>query len=758
MKNKNIFTAEIIFIIIATASILSLFQFGIVPVKNYIIQRISFNLKIIKLDKSINKLIVDFNKLKYYKKSTHVNNQELLYTAKNIKDDKKTINLEYKNINNYIKIKSYAIYYPKLTSYFYKSYFKWKSIDKPILDRIIKYNEYISPKISIFYIKSLSYLLLPSKIILKTGLSHIQRIYLFYALVFIAGSLIILSLGVLFIYYLLKFLNNLRESENKFKSLFKEHAAVMFLVEEDGKIADANYAASKFYGYSREKLRTMYNYEFNITPKEELVEYTKKAFSKSDSHFTFIHKLANNELRNVEVYISPIHVNNKIYLFSIIHDITEKKQLEDKLRNSENRLKTFFNNLPVASLVVEHESGLIVDVNNKAAEFYGYTKEEFLKMTISVINHFNSIDEIILFRAKALKDGYSYAICSHRLKNGDIKIVEANIAGIIYNNKPYVLILVNDITEKKQLEDKLKKSEKKLEDDMLTLQILVDNIHAGIALYSQDKFIYLNPTIEEIFGFSIGEFYKLNPLEFFNIDEKDILNFNMPIFKRRINNELSSQIIYRYVINGNAAIYLDLFRTVVNYNNEQTGLAIFTDVTEIVLKEQLLMLENETFKELSEVDVLTGIYNRRAFDNKLAEFLDIASRYGRHLSLIMFDIDKFKEINDTYGHEAGDSVLKELSKTVKTGLRKTDFFARYGGEEFMVISPETDISTAKELAERLREQIEIHDFKIEKNITCSFGVTEFNRNNKNDYQSIVSRADTALYEAKRNGRNKVCVK
>jgi diguanylate cyclase (GGDEF)-like protein len=232
----------------------------------------------------------------------------------------------------------------------------------------------------------------------------------------------------------------------------------------------------------------------------------------------------------------------------------------------------------------------------------------------------------------------------------------------------------------------------------------------------------------------------------------------MPIFKRRINNELSSQIIYRYVKNGNAAIYLDLFRTVVNYNNEQTGLAIFTDVTDIVLKEQLLMLENETFKELSEVDVLTGIYNRRAFDNKLAEFLDIASRYGRHLSLIMFDIDKFKEINDTYGHEAGDSVLRELSKTVKTGLRKTDFFARYGGEEFMIISPETDISTAKELAERLREQIEIHDFKIEKNITCSFGVTEFNRNNKNDYQSIVSRADTALYEAKRNGRNKVCVK
>jgi diguanylate cyclase (GGDEF)-like protein len=165
------------------------------------------------------------------------------------------------------------------------------------------------------------------------------------------------------------------------------------------------------------------------------------------------------------------------------------------------------------------------------------------------------------------------------------------------------------------------------------------------------------------------------------------------------------------------------------------------------------MREKETYRELSEHDALTGINNRRYFDDKLAELLNIALRYERPLSLIMFDIDRFKDINDAYGHETGDIVLKELSAVVKKELRNADFFARYGGEEFMVMAPETPLSTAKELAERLRLKVEKHDFNIEQPVTCSFGVTEVKEGDTS--QSIIYRVDGALYEAKETGRNRV---
>ena len=168
------------------------------------------------------------------------------------------------------------------------------------------------------------------------------------------------------------------------------------------------------------------------------------------------------------------------------------------------------------------------------------------------------------------------------------------------------------------------------------------------------------------------------------------------------------------------------------------------------------MVEREAYKELSEIDALTAIGNRRAFDSKLTEILGSANRYNRPLSLIMFDIDKFKNINDTYGHEAGDFILKGLSSLVKQNLRTTDFFARFGGEEFMIIAPETPLSTAKELAERLRLKIAEYDFNIGQQVTISFGITQRIKDDTN--QSIIFRVDNALYDAKGSGRNKVCFK
>ena len=116
----------------------------------------------------------------------------------------------------------------------------------------------------------------------------------------------------------------------------------------------------------------------------------------------------------------------------------------------------------------------------------------------------------------------------------------------------------------------------------------------------------------------------------------------------------------------------------------------------------------------------------------------------------MMDIDHFKKVNDTYGHEFGDYVLKEFANVVKQNIRNSDIFARIGGEEFILILPHTSYESALKVAEKLRKAIEKHDFKGKK-ITASFGVSEF----EGDLQMAIEIADEALYEAKRNGRNQV---
>jgi diguanylate cyclase (GGDEF)-like protein len=154
-------------------------------------------------------------------------------------------------------------------------------------------------------------------------------------------------------------------------------------------------------------------------------------------------------------------------------------------------------------------------------------------------------------------------------------------------------------------------------------------------------------------------------------------------------------------------------------------------------------------------DALTGLLNRHALYPILNQELDRSARYARPFSIILFDIDEFKAVNDTFGHMEGDKVLKELSTLVSGLLRKTDFAGRWGGEEFLLILPETDTAEAVILAERIRMKVEDTFFTQVYNVTASFSVVAY-RTGQN-LESLLDCADKALYQAKNNGRNQVIV-
>jgi diguanylate cyclase (GGDEF)-like protein len=168
----------------------------------------------------------------------------------------------------------------------------------------------------------------------------------------------------------------------------------------------------------------------------------------------------------------------------------------------------------------------------------------------------------------------------------------------------------------------------------------------------------------------------------------------------------------------------------------------------IVLVSIIIFLVYQYFKvhKIANYDKLTQIYNRNALSKELKKLIENRG------SIIYFDIDHFKKINDTYGHEKGDFVLKELAKLVKNNLRKDDIFGRWGGEEFLILLPHTSYEEALKVVEKLRKIIESHDFDGLK-VTASFGVTYVKKDDNEE--SLLQRADEALYEAKNSGRNQV---
>jgi len=166
-----------------------------------------------------------------------------------------------------------------------------------------------------------------------------------------------------------------------------------------------------------------------------------------------------------------------------------------------------------------------------------------------------------------------------------------------------------------------------------------------------------------------------------------------------------------------------------------------------------LAVKNKALEELATRDRLTGLYNRRKLDEALEQEVLRAERYDRPLSLIIIDIDHFKNVNDTYGHPVGDTVLVETANRLTQTLRTSDIPGRWGGEEFLVICPETPLETAVVLAERLRGAYNDRDFEQVGSLTASFGVAGHRRGAS--VKQIMQGADNALYKAKHAGRNRV---
>lgn len=382
----------------------------------------------------------------------------------------------------------------------------------------------------------------------------------------------------------------------------------------------------------------------------------------------------------------------------------------------------------------------IIDIYTKEIVFLNTSIREFLDYEINEIKNIKLENFLISFDENRQIDIYSLKkddlLNNNLILKAYIKAksqekipVEISFNYVENKNKQYAVAICFDLTNKLNLEVQ-EMASKKIIDEHIPIS---RTDLAGTITYVNDAFCRLTEYLEEeLIGKKHGILRhedtstKIYEELWENILEdrtwEGVLK-NKTKHNRIIWNEIKISPMYDY--KGNKIGYVST-RENINYKKE--------------------------LEYITEHDLLTDIKNRRTYEKELEKHIHLSKRYEEnHFGLIMFDIDHFKEINDNYGHQIGDKILKTLCTNISTHLRENDTFARWGGEEFVILCPYTNIEQLEHIAKNLQKVIKNIDFSPVPNLTISLGLTVYKKDDSE--VSIQKRVDSVLYKAKRNGRN-----
>ncbi len=305
---------------------------------------------------------------------------------------------------------------------------------------------------------------------------------------------------------------DLFESEQKYRDLFNQNSAVRIVIDVDtGNLYDVNPAACSFYGYTREQLLSMNVTVINSMPIDFVLSILDTAYQKKKNYFQAMHRRSNGEMRDVEIFNGPININQRRYLNCIVHDITERKKVEEKLIASEARYREIFHNSAAVQLVVDAHNSSIVDANHAACEFYGYTLKEITTKTVFDINP-NSKEEIRRIFQESAKRGSNHFVTQHFRADHSIRDVEIFNGKISIDGRDLLHVIIYDITESTRAITDLEKSEQRFRQ-------LIDNSPDGIVVETDGQFAYVNQKaldlfraqdIQDLIGISFVDSFKQN--------------------------------------------------------------------------------------------------------------------------------------------------------------------------------------------------------------------------------------------------------
>lgn len=432
-------------------------------------------------------------------------------------------------------------------------------------------------------------------------------------------------------------------------------------------------------------------------------------------------------LKNISILYVEDEVNVREFTKKVLVSLLKNVYVAS---NGEDGLKIFEENKNEIDLI-------ITDIN--------MPKMDGLSMSYSIKKMNNDIPIIITSAyndTDFLKKSSELGISTYAIKPIDLyQLIES----IIKAMEPIIL--------KKKLIELNLSLKTKIEQEVNKIKSILDAQDNIIIVTNKEEITNVNKKFLDFFGINdFNDFInsKKNIFDFF-IDE---LGF---ISKKQLSNQESW---FDYIQNLQE---IDQIVKMKNLDNQEKIFTIHVDYCEQKSDDYVFSLTDITkFKEKSNLleyqashDKLTGLYNRNKFDDIYSKEIKRARRYSNDLSMIIFDVDNFKTINDTFGHQIGDEVLKDIAKISLENIREQDISSRWGGEEFMILLPQTNKNGAEIVANKIRNSIENHSFTNNSlKITTSFGVAQFCVKNDNE-DSFMSKADKLLYKAKETGKNKV---
>lgn len=397
------------------------------------------------------------------------------------------------------------------------------------------------------------------------------------------------------------------------------------------------------------------------------------------------------------------------------------------------------------SIIITKVNGKFEYVNPKFTQLTGYSLDELAGKTPRVLKSGENPAALYESLWATITAGQEWrGEFRNRKKNGELYWDYAAISPVfdVEGKITHYVSIQENITERK-LADEMLRQQKQFSDDII-------NSLPGIfyMLNQQGRFIRVNHHFLEVTGYSKDELDRMTALDFFDGEDKNLIAQEMQIVFEKGDSRTEAELIIKS--GQKIPYYFTGHRTHIDGQPYLVGIG--TDISERHALEQALARQAKT-------DSLTGLSNRRHFLELAEKELARARRYDKLLSVLMLDLDQFKGINDTHGHQTGDSVLRMVGEVCRRTLREVDIVGRLGGEEFAILLPEIDVMQAMEVAERLRQDIANAVIPLEQggelNATASIGITTLTADDAN-IDKLLDLADKAMYEAKRTGRNRVC--
>jgi diguanylate cyclase (GGDEF)-like protein/PAS domain S-box-containing protein len=431
-------------------------------------------------------------------------------------------------------------------------------------------------------------------------------------------------------------------------------------------------------------------------------------------------------------------------------DLTARRQAETALRETGERFRVAFDNAPIGVALLTPD-GRWFHVNPALCRILGYTAEELTKLTFAEITHPDDLDANLARSREQLTGGDWQPRIEKRYIHADGHVVWVALTNEVVHDASgeplYFVAHIEDITESRKIQLALREAEERF-------RRAFDDAPIGMGLVAPDgRWLRVNRTLTEITGYSEAE---LLELRFQDVTHPDDLDLDVTQAASLLADEIRSyRMEKRYVRPDGSSVWVMLSVSLVR---DETGAPLYfvsqvEDISERKAAEQEL-------KRLAEHDSLTGLLNRRRFGEELErELARLARHPGQHAGLLLLDVDRFKEVNDSLGHPAGDDVLCAIAQTLTRRLRGTDVVARLGGDEFAALvidlhDPGDAGEIAREVAQAVRSQT-ILTVGGPTAVTVSIGVVPLDHTTcTREFDSLIA-ADNAMYSAKRAGRDRV---